>query len=319
MKAQSIQHLWENGIKDAGEIQRRTDISLSTIYYNLKKLEKNGSTAHKTRSGRPKKITPESSKALGQYIRRNPAISSRKLEGKLSLKGVNVSYRTILRHLTDHGYDKKRPIATPMLTRLHKQKRIEWARNHMNDNWNRTVFSDETSFWLFSNTVEYWFKGKRPVRRIPKDRTKINAWGGFCAQGKTSLYCFRENMTGPFYVDILRRHLPEIREMLGNRWRLQQDNDPKHTSHVAKDFLQENVPAVMDWPSNSPDLNPIENLWAIVKRNVELRQPKNIGDLEQFMKEEWEKIPQNIIINLVRSMKERCRLVIEKHGERIPY
>jgi hypothetical protein len=68
----------------------------------------------------------------------------------------------------------------------------------------------------------------------------------------------------------------------------------------------------MDWPSNSPDL-------AIFKRNVELRQPKNIGDLENFMKEEWSKISQNIIKNLVDSMKERCSLIIEKDGERIPY
>jgi transposase len=51
----------------------------------------------------------------------------------------------------------------------------------------------------------------------------------------------------------------------------------------------------MDWPSNSPDLNPIENLWSVLKRNVELRQPWNIGELESFMEEEWSKIPQNIL------------------------
>ena len=126
-------------------------------------------------------------------------------------------------------------------------------------------------------------------------------------------------MTGQLYIEIIREHLPEIKRMLRNNWRLQQDNDPKHTSRVAKEFLQENVPTVMDRPSNSPDLNPIENLWAIVKRNVELRQPQNIGDLESFMKEEWSKIPQDIIKNLVGSMKERCKLIIEKNGERIPY
>ena len=101
-------------------------------------------------------------KALGQYVRRNLAISSRTLANKLLLKGINVSYVTVLRHLAHLGYDKKRPLATPMLTTKHKEKRIEWAQKHINDNWNRTLFTDETLFWLFRNTIEYWYKDIRP-------------------------------------------------------------------------------------------------------------------------------------------------------------
>jgi transposase len=239
--------------------------------------------------------------------------------GEILSKGVSVSYSTILRHLGSHGFRKQLPIATPMLTRLQMQKRVEWAQNHIDDDWSRTLFSDETSVWLFSNTVQFWFKDKRPVRRIPKDRSRVNAWGGFCAVGKTDLYCFREIMTGEVYVDIIGKHIPQVENMLDGRWRLQQDNDPKHTSRVAKRFLEENVPTVMDWPSNSPDLNPIENLWAIVKRNVEIRRPNNTCELERVMKEEWAKIPQDVINNLVGSMRKRCELIIESDGDRISY
>ena len=56
-----------------------------------------------------------------------------------------------------------------MLTSDHKQKRIEWAKKYIDDNWNKTLFGDETSFQLFRNTIKQWYKGARPIRPIPKD------------------------------------------------------------------------------------------------------------------------------------------------------
>lgn len=126
-------------------------------------------------------------------------------------------------------------------------------------------------------------------------------------------------MNAEFYVGILTERIPEVRKMLGSRYRWLQDNDPKHTSHRARDFLAENVFEVMDWPSNSPDINPIENLWCIVKRNVERREPKNLTDLEHFLVEEWNKIDNDLLVRLVGSMRRRCELLIENDGERIAY
>ena len=86
-------------------------------------------------------------------------------------------------------------------------------------------------------------------------------------------------MNAEFYVGILHQHHSEIRRMLGRRWRFQQDNDPKHTSRIAKKFLDETFPEVLDWPANSPDLNPI---GSIVKHNVEKRIPTSISELNQY-------------------------------------
>lgn len=316
---QTILYLWNNGITSANEIYSRTGINMSTIYYNLKKLNSKGNNSRKPGGGRPKKITSHASKAIGQYLRHNPRLSTRTLAIKLSNIDTKVSYSTISRHLARLGYKNNLPLETPMLTTAHKEARITWARKHLYDNWKRTLFSDETAFQLFRNTITQWYKGARPIKRMPKDRTKIFVWGGFCSKGKTSLFCFKEIMDSKFYINILQNHKQEIRELLGNNWRFQQDNDPKHTSKITKKFLNENFPEIIDWPSNSPDLNPIENLWSIVKRNVEMRLPQNFLELEQFMIEEWEKIPNRIIINLIGSMKERCELIIENNGERINY
>ncbi|PKC03761.1 hypothetical protein RhiirA5_296075, partial [Rhizophagus irregularis] len=70
---------------------------------------------------------------------------------------------------------------------------------------------------------------------------------------------------------------------------------------------------VLEWPSNSPDLNPIENLWSIVKTSVEKRMPKNCEELELFMKE-WANIPKSVLINLVNSMPKRCQAIIDNNG-----
>jgi Fe2+ or Zn2+ uptake regulation protein len=316
---QTILHFWQQGERNAAKIHSLTKIPLQTIYRNLKKIQDTGNVKHKGGSGRIKKITPNAARAIGQYIRRQPTLSAKSVAAKLKDIKVNVSRSTVSRHLAGLGYKNALPLATPILTHAHKQKRVEWAQKHKDDNWKRTLFSDETAFQLFRNTIKHWYKNARPIRPMPKDRSKIFAWGGFCIKGTTSLFCFRQIMTGKFYTEILEKHIPEVRRMLGSRWRLQQDNDPKHTSRIAKEFLGNNVPEVMDWPSNSPDLNPIENLWAIVKRNVELRKPKNLGELEVFLGEEWENIPNSLLINLVNSMPQRCKEVIEKNGERISY
>ena len=316
---QMILHFWKQGIRTAAEIHSLTKFPLKTIYRNLKKIEETGDVKHKGGSGRIKKITADASRAIGQYIRRNPTLSSVSIAEKLDDIGVNVSRSTVSRHLADLGYRNALPLSTPMLTSAHKQKRVERAQKHKDDNWKNTLLSDETSFQLFRNTIKHWYKNARPIRPMPKDRSKIFAWGGFCVKGKTSLFCFRRIMDGKYYTEILEKHIPEIRSMLRDEWRLQQDNDPKHTSRVAQEFLNSNVPEVMDWPSNSPDLNPLENLWAIVKRNVEKCRPKNLSELESFLGEKWDNIPNSLLISLVDSMSRRCNEVIEKNGERISY
>ena len=127
-------------------------------------------------------------------------------------------------------------------------------------------------------------------------------------------------MDGAYYIQILQDHLiRNARKQFVRRWRFLQDNDPKHKSRIVKKFLDEEVPEVIDWPSNSPDTNPIENLWSVIKRRVEKRRPSNLNELNKFLHDEWNKVDMLIINNLIKSMKSRCLALIESEGERIDY
>ena len=98
-------------------------------------------------------------------------------------------------------------------------------------------------------------------KRIPKNKQKTMVWGAFSIKGQISCHSFRTIMDGPLYAEILRKHLLSgARKQFGSRWRYQQDNDPKHTSGVAKQFLPDKVSETIDWPSNSPNINPVENM-----------------------------------------------------------
>ena len=71
---------------------------------------------------------------------------------------------------------------------------------------------------------------------------------------------------------------------------LPMDNDPKHTSKNVAKWPKDNKVKILEWPSQSPDLNPIENVWAELKKHVQARRPINLMQLHQLCQEEWAKI-----------------------------
>ncbi len=96
-------------------------------------------------------------------------------------------------------------------------------------------------------------------------------------------------------------------------------NYSKHTAKTTKDWLKKKHIKVLEWPSQSPDLNPIELLWRELKVWVAKHQPRNLNDLERICKEEWDKIPPEMWANLAANYKKRLSSVIANKGSATKY
>ncbi len=92
---------------------------------------------------------------------------------------------------------------------------------------------------------------------------------------------------------------------------LHQNLAPAHTAKGTKSWLKDHGVGVLDWPANSPDLNPIENIRGIVKRKMRNKRPKNSDELKDTVKETWASIPSQQCHKLITPMPHQIEAVIK--------
>uniref|UniRef100_A0AAY5LDB2 Tc1-like transposase DDE domain-containing protein n=1 Tax=Esox lucius TaxID=8010 RepID=A0AAY5LDB2_ESOLU len=178
---------------------------------------------------------------------------------------------------------------------MHQKGRKQFAEDKQTkdmDYWNHVMWSDETKINVFD------LDGVKRVWQQPGEEYKDMRV--FPTTGE--LQFIEGTMNANMYCDILKKSMIPSLRRLGRRAVFQHDNDPKHTSKTTTALLKKLRVKVMNWPSMSPDLNPIEHLWGILKRKVEEHKVSNIHQLCDVVMEEWNRIPVATCEALVNSM-----------------
>lgn len=264
--------------------------------------------------------------------------------------------RNVKRAATKKGMALKCSRAGPrkVLTRKNRDKRVAFAQRHLHEPWDRILFTDRKRFY-FRNPGQCvaqcgWFdanKGGRPGSFQPTNPNCYNVYGGITRNGTTPLHRVSgttnmpdkfftkkgqpaRNITKEQYRKILKGTLlPGGRRLFSSRgesgWTLQQDGDPCHK--VAGGVVAEwnrgsrggHVDIMADWPPNSPDLSPIENVWGIVDTRAALAGCQDFTKYCAEVRDQFKNVSQETLANLFNSMPKRMQQVIERDGALADY
>ncbi|GFY05052.1 transposable element Tcb2 transposase [Trichonephila clavipes] len=235
---------------------------------------------------------------------------------------------------TDKSSYQQKRTGAPQLSRQHRTACLQWYREHQNwteQDWACVLFSDESRFSLSSDCRRQliWRESGtayRPENIQEKDRYptySIMVWAGIMINGRTCLHeVANGTMTGQRYIDeVLLPHVRPFRGAVGDKFVFMDDNATCHRKRAVQDCLDSEGIQRFVWPARSPDLNPVENVWDALGRQVSDRNypPTNKNTLIRALTEEWDKLPQQLLDNVVQSMVRRVECCITFHGGHIPY
>ena len=273
-------------------------------------------------SGRPTVLSTNDKRRITSIALHHPTWSPGQIKRHLSLRPIA---RTISNDLKKNNFVRRSVKPKPALEEAQKVERVKWAREKLNQDFSHVVFVDEASFW--SNTYKKKVlvkKGQRPTKYVPSHGFKVHVWGAISLFGKVGFHTFTESFKAKTCCKILENILlpgveNSIEQYYGDDWSLMQDNHPVHTSDKVMKWVSLNAPHYIKMPGYSPDLNPMENIWGIMKTKIQEMEIESVGSLERAVQETWENVTLESIQNCVSSMNNRCEMIIESEGSPIDY
>lgn len=307
----------------------------STVHNVIAAYRDHGTEKPPPRSGRPPILTERDSRHLLKVLNKNRRTDINELcENFISSTSTNISKITLKRYLhyklNIYGRIGARK---PFVNAANRIKRLAWAKRRKDwiNEWEKIIWSDESRYEVFGGDGRrYVWRGIKerynPKCLIPTFKSgqeSVMVWGCFTKDKLGPLVRLEGRITANVYIEMLENNLIPFINDLEDRtsYTFQEDNAPIHTARVAKKWKEDNNIESLPWPAQSPDLNPIENLWDELERQVRKHKPlpKNQNNLWEILQEEWLKLDENILKNLVDSMPRRIDAVITNKGNPTKY
>ncbi len=315
--------------KPIREIAKTLGVAKTTVWNILKKKERTGELSNTKRPGRPRKTTVVDDRRILSLVKKTPFTTVGQIKNTLQEVGVCVSKSTIKRRLHQSEYRGFTTRCKPLVSLKNRKARLEFAKRHLkkpSQFWNNILWTDETKINLYQSDGKRRVWRRKGTAHDPKHTTSsvkhggggVMAWACMAASGTGSLVFIDDvtadkssRMNSEVFRAILSAHIqPNASELIGRRFTVQMDNDPKHTAKATKEFLKGKKWTVMQWPSQSPDLNPIEHAFHLLKGKC----PKNKQELKTVAVEAWQSITRDETQRLVMSMRSRLQAVIDCKG-----
>lgn len=246
------------------------------------------------------------------------------------IEGLHLSERTLRRGLAKERYYRRIARQKPWLTEAHKAARLEWAREHVTwtlDDWSRVLFTDEASIrcgcfgqvYVTRQSHETYHEDCLTTRF--RKYSAVMFWGAISLKGGAldSQVFDGGSIDSARYISEILPTLNDIRlrHIISNDGEepiFQQDNASIHVSRATLAMLRTMGLKLLAWPANSPDLNPIENIWAILKRRVGAHYPTTRAAVTTAVEAEWPQLTLEDIRHCIESMPQRCQAVIDAKG-----
>jgi hypothetical protein len=308
-------------------ISKQLNLPYDTVKRLKRKFIKFGTLMRRPGSGRPKKTTDREDRMICREVQNNRFVSTQDILN--NHKELTISVYTVRRRIrAGLGMTSRWSAMKPFISETNRLRRLEFCEMYKDKDvnfWRSVIWSDESPYCLIYKAKERVWR-RKGERYLPecmcatvKHDKKVNVWGCFNAYGVGILHRIEGIMDTSVYVDILNHQLlPIIRALRqlapGKKYTFQQDNDPKHTANITRDWLARKKLPMLFWPSQSPDLNPIENLWGHLDRQVIDRRPTSEDELFQILLNAWNALSVTYLQTLADSMPRRIQAVLDNNG-----